>query len=135
MILPSQWKCDSIYAKVTCYWSHDRTGQWVREIFYGHLEDILVCSLPDINFWGSKLRSTTHLLALITPCVTGGKDAGLELTLYHRIMTAIITDLHVISAVVGRVETCRKWGIIDRTGEDIQAEFFGSVDRSESEED
>lgn len=99
------------------------------------MEDILVCSLPDTNFWGSELRGTTRLLALITPCVTGGKDAGLELTLYHRTTTAIITDLRVISAVVGRVETCGKWGIIDRSGEDIQAEFFGSVDESESEED
>ena len=100
------------------------TGQWVRESF-----------LPDNNFWGSELRGTTHLLALITPCVTRGKDAGLELTLYHWTTTAIITELHVILAVVGRVETCGKWGIIDRTGEDIQAEFFSSVDGSESEED
>ena len=99
------------------------------------MEDILICSLPDTNSWGSELRGTTRLLALITPFVTGGKDAGRELTLYHCTTTAIITDLRVISAVVGRVETCGKWGIIDRSGEDIQAEFFGSVDESESEED
>jgi hypothetical protein len=46
--------------------------------------------------------------------MTNGKDATSELTTYSKTTASIITDLQTICAVVGRVESRKKWGIIDR---------------------
>jgi hypothetical protein len=84
---------------------------------------ILVCQLPQDDMWGTMAR-TTRILALITPCVTGGKDASVEITKYQTTTTSIITDIQTISCVVGRVLTRGKWGIIDRSGGLVKTEFI-----------
>jgi len=87
----------------------------VRQIFYGRLEYILVCHLPNHEHFRVFNDSLTRLLALVTPCSTGGQDATEVLTMYSRTTTAVITDLRSIEAVIGRIETRGNWGIIDRT--------------------
>ena len=104
----------------------DGDGEPFREIFYGKLELILECDIPDERFWGRDLQGTTVLLAVITPCVTRGKDAAKELTTYQHTTTQVVTDLRTISAVVGRVQTRNRWGIVDRSEDSSRTEFIPS---------
>jgi hypothetical protein len=101
----------------------------IRTIFYGKLEQILEYEIPDSRFWGD-LRGKTRLLAVITPCVTYGKDATNQLTIYNDTTTQIVTDLQAIECVVGRVLTRNGWGIIDRSGDFSRTEFIPSNLRS-----
>ena len=78
----------------------DADGEVVREIFYGKLELILEFEIPDEKFWGD-LRGTIALLAVITPCVTMGKDAAKMTTTYQHTTTQVVTDLRTISSVIG----------------------------------
>ena len=84
---------------------------------------ILACQLPQDDTWGI-MSGSTRILALITPCVTGGKDASAKITKYQATTTSIITDIQTISCVVGRVKTRGKWGIIDRSGGLVKTEFI-----------
>lgn len=104
----------------------DGEGEVSRQIFYGKLELILECDIPDKKFWGKYLRGTMILLAVITPCVTKGKDAAKQLTTYQHTTTQIVTDLRAISAVVGRVQTRNRWGIVDRSQDSSRTEFIPS---------
>jgi len=83
-------------------------------IGYGRLEKILLCNLDDKIIWGN-LRNSLHLLAVIAPCDTDGSDASHVVVEYRKFLPIIATDLRNIKAVVGRVNTRKKWGIIDRT--------------------
>ena len=85
--------------------------------------------IPDSRFWGN-LRGKTRLLAVITPCVTNGKDATKQLTMYNDTTTQIVTDLQAVECVVGRVLTRNGWGIIDRSGDSSRTEFIPSNLRS-----
>lgn len=87
-----------------------------RVIFYGSLDMILEFNVPDDPFWGD-IQGQTRLLAAITPCVTNGVDASKKVASYRGTTTQIITDLHAISSVVGRVQTRNWWGIVDRSGD------------------
>jgi hypothetical protein len=104
----------------------DGDGEVSREIFYGRLELILECDIPNKNFWGRDLQGTTVLLAVITPCVTMGKDAVKEMTTYQHTTTQVVTDLRTINAVVGRVQTRNRWGIVDRSEDSARTEFIPS---------
>lgn len=104
----------------------DGDGEASREIFYGKLELILECDIPDKRFWGRDLQGTTVLLAVITPCVTAGKDAAKEMTTYQHTTTQVVTDLWTINAVIGRVQTCNRWGIVDRSEDSSRTEFIPS---------
>jgi hypothetical protein len=104
----------------------DGDGELSREIFYGKLELILECDIPEKKFWGKYLKGTTVLLAVITPSVTMGKDATKELTTYQYTTTQVVTDLRTISAVVGRVQTRNRWGIVDRSEDSSRTEFSPS---------
>ena len=95
----------------------------IRTIFYGKLERILEYEIPDSSFWG-VLRGKTRLLAVITPCITNGKDATKEVTIYNDTTTQIVTDLQAVECVVGRVQTRNAWGIIDRSGDSSRTEFI-----------
>jgi hypothetical protein len=97
----------------------------IRTIFYGKLERILEYEIPDARFWG-VLRGKTRLLAVITPCVTKGKDATKQVTIYNDTSTQIVTDLQAVECVVGRVLTRNEWGIIDRSGDSTRTEFIPS---------
>ena len=66
------------------------------------------------------------LLAVITPCVTLGKDATKEVTTYTQTTTQVVTDLCTISSVIGRVWTRNRWGIVDRSEESSRTEFVPS---------
>lgn len=101
----------------------------IRTIFYGKLERILEYEVPDSKFWG-VLRGKTRLLAVITPCITNGKDATNQLTIYNDTTTQIVTDLQAVECVVGRVLTRNRWGIIDRSGDSSRTEFIPSNIRS-----
>ena len=54
-------------------------------------------------------------MAHIIPCNTAGRDAALEPTFYTTTTAPVVVDLQAISAVVGRVKTRDRWGIIDRS--------------------
>jgi hypothetical protein len=71
-------------------------------------------------------------MAVITPCVTNGKDATNQLTIYHNTTTQIVTDLQAVECVVGRVLSRSGWGIIDRSGDSSRTEFIPSNIRSYS---
>ena len=101
----------------------------IRTIFYGKLERILEYKIQDSKFWGI-LRGKRRLLAVITPCVTNGKDATNQLTIYNETTTQIVTDLQAVECVVGRVLTRNGWGIIDRSGDSSRTEFIPSNIRS-----
>ncbi|KAJ7443299.1 hypothetical protein FB451DRAFT_1057037 [Mycena latifolia] len=100
--------------------AHDDT--WITRVFYGRLEEILVCELPDDPLW-LDMAATTRLLVVITPCSTSGKDAAQESTFYTQMTTPIVTDIRTIIAVVGRIKTRAEWMIIDRSGSPIHPEF------------
>ncbi|KAJ7493912.1 hypothetical protein FB451DRAFT_1122402 [Mycena latifolia] len=95
---------------------------WVQQVCYGRLEQILVCQLPEGKLRGA-FSGTTRLLAVLTPCSTGGKDAKKQNLTYTQMNAQIVTDLQSISAVIGRFETRGKWVIVDRTGGLIKPEF------------
>ncbi|EGO29050.1 hypothetical protein SERLADRAFT_433063 [Serpula lacrymans var. lacrymans S7.9] len=93
--------------------------------------------LGNDDFW-KDLSGRGLLLAVITPCKTEGKDAALKVAVYGGLAAAIATDIRNIKAVVGRVKTRGKWGIIDRTSglasvafthqdtEGVEFEFYDS---------
>ncbi|KAJ7173919.1 hypothetical protein C8R43DRAFT_873817, partial [Mycena crocata] len=91
-------------------------------LFYGRLEEILVCPLPEKPVF-REMSNTTRLLAVITPCVTAGKDASKEWTAYTRMTTPIVTDLATIVAVVGRAFTRGDFVFVDRSGGLLHPEF------------
>ena len=55
-----------------------------------------------------------------------GKDAAKELTTYQHTTTQVVTDLRTISAVVGQVKTCNRWGIVDRSEDSSRTQFVPS---------
>jgi hypothetical protein len=95
----------------------------IRTIFYGRLEQILQYEVPNKKFWGI-FRGETRLLAVITPCITNGRDATKDLTTYTDTTTQIVTDLQAVQCVVGRVQTRNRWGIVDRSSDSSRTEFI-----------
>ncbi|KAF7374016.1 hypothetical protein MSAN_00282000 [Mycena sanguinolenta] len=87
---------------------------WIPRIFYGQLQEILVCQLPKDDFW-SEMSGRTRLLAVITPCTTFGKDASKERACCTQTTSPIVVDLRTIVAGVGRIQTRRQWYIVDRS--------------------
>jgi len=55
----------------------DAQKELTRTIFYGCLDRILACQLDDTNPIWSRFQHTFFLLAVITPCSTGGQDASM----------------------------------------------------------
>lgn len=98
----------------------------VRQTYYGRLDLILECHIPDDPFWPVELKGNIRLLAIITPCETEGEDATKELLMYKKMTTQIATDLQCVECVVGRAETRKNWGIIDRSGDFARTEFISS---------
>ena len=79
----------------------------------------------------------TWLLALVTPCNTGGRDAIQELTTYSSQAASVITDVRSIRAVIGRVHCSRTaWTIIDRSSAISHAAFVvDGVDDSDDDDE
>ena len=104
----------------------DAANSTVCEIFYGWLDLILKFNIPDQQFWGPHFQGKTILLAVITPCITLGKDATKTLTTYSQTTTQVVTDLCSISSVIGQAWTRNRWGIFDRSEETLRTEFIPS---------
>ncbi|KAF7372603.1 hypothetical protein MVEN_00123200 [Mycena venus] len=101
-------------------------GAWLPTIFYGQLDEILVCKLPpNRKLWG-QLAGKLRLLAIITPYRTGGQDAALKIVSHQHAAATVALDLQSVMAVVGRVHSQRKWFLIDRTGGMVRPEFVPS---------
>lgn len=114
----------------------DADQEQVRVTFYGRLDRILECTLGNEEWWGNY-REQTLLLAVITPSVTGNRDATKEFTTYRQTTAQIVTDLRVVQCSVGRAKTRDEWGILDRSGEISRTEFVPSdfVGREEGQDD
>ncbi|KAJ7671304.1 hypothetical protein DFH06DRAFT_980291, partial [Mycena polygramma] len=112
---------DTMFIRYELHVQND-DNDWIPKIFYGRLEEILVCQLPKDKLWGS-MSGGTRLLAVITPCSTSGKDAATEYTSYTHMTQTIVTDLQTVVAVVGRFRTRGEWAIIDRTGGHLHPQF------------
>ena len=91
----------------------DNDGIEVPVVYYGELQLILVCTLPDNPIF-QNYAGNTFLLAIVTPCKTQCKDAREELTCYKDVHTKLAVDVRSITAVVGRVKTRQKWYIVDQ---------------------
>jgi hypothetical protein len=92
---------------------------------------VLVCQLNEERIW-KTLRNSTLLLALITPAATDGQDATVAVTHFSRFAAPVITDVRSIKAAIGRVQSRKKWGIIDRTPNLAQAVFAPEAVDNES---
>ena len=78
----------------------------------------------------------TWLLALVTPCNTGGRDAIQELTTYSSQAASVITDVRSIHAVIGRVHSRTAWMIIDCSSAISHAAFVvDGIDDSYDDDD
>src|SRR5258708_8598873 len=91
----------------------------IRQICYGILHEILVCTLPTSNFLGTD-APTTHLLALISDCGTHD-DAAITQTLFTSLSEMMqIIALASVSSVCGRFHygtASPQWVIVDRSME------------------
>ncbi|KAF8512809.1 hypothetical protein JB92DRAFT_2926436 [Gautieria morchelliformis] len=72
-----------------------------------------------------------HLLALVMPCSTGGRDATKVVTTYSLTMAPIVIDLRTVECVVGRVRRGNEWGIVDRSGDYARTVFVDPVQQEE----
>ncbi|KAF5347459.1 hypothetical protein D9757_013823 [Collybiopsis confluens] len=115
-----QYECD---VRLPMSRKHKGPPQYTREIFYGQLMRILICKIPDTSFWGADLRGRTKIIAIIAPCNTKGKDATQEVVEYTKLTAMIATDLQTISAVIGKVATRGRYGLIDRSEASMKTAF------------
>ncbi|KAF8833391.1 hypothetical protein BDN67DRAFT_917119, partial [Paxillus ammoniavirescens] len=85
----------------------------ITQVSYGDLEKIFILTIPTDDFF-AKLGGETIILALITPWDMDGKDATKENVYMTSRKASIVTDIHSLKAVVGLVETRKRWGVLDR---------------------
>ena len=109
----------------------DAKKDLVRTTFYGRLDRILQCELDNDANW-RKFKNTLFLLAVITPCSTGGQDAVQGHVTYSYTTAQIVTDLRAVQCVVGRVKSRGCWGILDRSGNLARTEFISSGGQDEA---
>ncbi|KAF8833262.1 hypothetical protein BDN67DRAFT_917366 [Paxillus ammoniavirescens] len=120
-------------ARRNCYVRYEvvfqpHTGPAVRRISYGDLEKIFVLTLPADVFF-RNLSGKTLALTLITPWDTEGKITSKEMTFLKSRRASIVTDIRSLRAVVGLVESQKRWGIVDRVPETVVTSFTdGNVD-------
>jgi hypothetical protein len=99
-----------------------RNPTQVRQIFYGQLECILDVTLP-VSRTPLIPTATRFLLAVVRPCLTGGKDATREVTMYAATTVPVVIDIRTVENVVGRVRRGNEWGIVDRSGDFARTVF------------
>nr|GAT46989.1 predicted protein [Mycena chlorophos] len=104
---------------------------WVDRLFYGRLEEILVCQMPSEEVFG-RFAGQIRLIAAITPFATNGQDATKGIVTYTRELTRMVVEADYVTALVGRFETRKKWVIVDRTRGLVNPEF---VPREEDDVD
>ncbi|OSD00420.1 hypothetical protein PYCCODRAFT_1469318 [Trametes coccinea BRFM310] len=112
----------------------DRHGGDIRKVHYGQLQAVLECPLDPLQKIWADLGGNTLLLALITPCKTNDKDATRELTLCDGYRAQVVVDLRSIQAVVGRVASRGRFGIVDRSGTYARTTFTPDEETREGDE-
>lgn len=119
-----------------------------RQVRYGQLHSIMVCTLPVSNLLRLTPQSQKlFLLAYITPVDTSVQRAGArtwpdateEVVSYTETReTSIIVDVSSVECVVGRVKYKingrARWGIIDRSGDGART-TFGEDEAWDDDED
>src|SRR6266436_9734952 len=97
--------------------------QFLIIYFYGQLEYVLYCRLPE-NCTPDNPEPATLLLALITTCDMRGCNATQEEVCFKELSSySKIIDLRTICAVVGCLKVGDAWAIIDRSGPFAQTVF------------
>jgi len=89
----------------------------IRQICYGILHEILVCTLPTSSFLGIT-SPTTHVLALVSDCGAHDDAALTQVSFTSLSETTQIIALAAVSSVCGRFRygtTSPQWAIIDRS--------------------
>ncbi|KIK79589.1 hypothetical protein PAXRUDRAFT_834023 [Paxillus rubicundulus Ve08.2h10] len=94
----------------------------ITQISYGDLEKIVILTTPIDPFF-ANLSGKSLALALITPWNTDGKLASKENVYMTTRKASIVTDIRSLKAVVGLVETRKKWGVIDRVPATVVTSF------------
>lgn len=105
-----------------------RTGNPVVHIGYGELERVFILTLPIDKFF-KTLSGKSLVLALIAPWDTEGKSAAADNVYMTSRKASVVTNVWSLQAVVGLVETRRRWGIIDRAPEIMQVQFADEASR------
>ncbi len=89
----------------------------IRQICYGILYEILVCTLPTSNFLGID-TPTTHVLALVSNCGVHNDAALTQVSFSSLPETTQIVALASVSNVCGRFRygtASPQWAIVDRS--------------------
>ncbi|KAJ7648917.1 hypothetical protein B0H17DRAFT_1147873 [Mycena rosella] len=107
-------RCELQVKHITQRLGHPNEIRWVTQVFYGRLDPILVCKLPEGD-------------------IRGGRDAIKGIVSYGRMTTTIVTGLQTESAVVDRIRTRQEWTIIDRSGGLVKPEFVPSAELVDGE--
>ncbi|KAF9224599.1 hypothetical protein BS17DRAFT_766586 [Gyrodon lividus] len=108
----------------------------ITQISYGDLEKIVVLTTPVDPFF-ANLSGKSLALALIKPWGTDGGLASKENVYMTTCKASIITDIRSLKAVVGLVETHKKWGVIDRAPATVVTNFAedNAAEDSDSEDE
>lgn len=97
-----------------------------RSVFYGRLDHIIECVLPeDEEIWG-QWGGRRLLLAVIASCRTGGRDAAVTKAWFKKEPSdacQVVVDLRTVQSVVGRVWTQGRWGVVDRSSKVARTVF------------
>ena len=109
-------------------------GDVITTIGYGILEHIFVYELGQDRIWDA-FRGRTLLLAVIKPFKTNGEDAAIETTHYTECMAPIVTDVRNIKSTVGRLETRKRWGLVDQDMLSAKVVFSLESDSDSSDDD
>ena len=91
----------------------------IKQICYGILHEILVCTLPASKLLGTSIP-TTHVLALVSDCGSHGDAALTQISFTALSNTTQIIALASVSSVCGRFRygtTLLQWAIVDRSTE------------------
>ncbi|KAF8339246.1 hypothetical protein F5887DRAFT_823869, partial [Amanita rubescens] len=91
---------DASYIRYELEYQEEDNDRGIQYVGYGQLQKIIVCQLPNHNFFGDY-QSKTLLLALVTPLQTKGQDATKRLTSYTKKLAPIVMDLRSVKALIG----------------------------------
>ncbi|KAE9387087.1 hypothetical protein BT96DRAFT_838179, partial [Gymnopus androsaceus JB14] len=96
---------------------------YIPQVFYGHLDNIATCIIPDTPFWEDDLHGKLQILAFITPCQTEGQDAAKGAVEYKQVTARVVLDPQTILAAVGHVHTRDQYGINDHSSTSSSTTF------------
>ncbi|KAJ2913165.1 hypothetical protein MD484_g7253, partial [Candolleomyces efflorescens] len=125
----SEAKCILHSHKYELEYEHE--DQLVDNLGYGELISVIALEIPAERNIFRELAGQTVLLAHVTPCKTGRKDARRELVSYSACYQSQIMDVRCVTAVVGRIKRGKKWYILDRFEDCAIAAFVPNDDEGE----